>query len=173
MAPGPRRKEQRPHKRLTQTCLLVSRSLRQWHGSGVACCRVGGTECGNACMGHFITGDWNAKVGNQEIPGVIGKFGLGVQNEAGQRLIEFCQENVLVIENTLFQQHKRRLYTWTSPDGQHRNQIDCILCSQRWRSSIESAKPRPGGDCGSDHELLIAKFRLKLKKSRENHYFGF
>ena len=60
----------------------------------------------------FITGDWNAKVGSQETPGVTGKFGLGVQNEAGQRLIEFCQENILVIANTLFQQHKRRLYTW-------------------------------------------------------------
>ena len=69
----------------------------------------------------FIIGDCNAKVGSREIPGVTGKFGLGVQNEAGQRLIEFCQENTLVIANTLFQQHKRRLYTWTSPDGQHRN----------------------------------------------------
>ena len=69
----------------------------------------------------FITGDWNTKVGSQETPGVTGKLGLGVWNEAGQRLIEFCQENALVIANTLFQQQKRRLYTWTSPDGQHRN----------------------------------------------------
>ena len=67
----------------------------------------------------FIIGDWNANVGSQETPGVTGKFGLGVQNEAGQRLIEFCQENALVIANTLFQQHKRRLYTWTAPDGQY------------------------------------------------------
>ena len=67
----------------------------------------------------FIIGDWNTKVGSQEIPRVMGKFGLGVQNEAGQRLTEFCQENALVIANTLFQQHKRRLYTWTSPDGQY------------------------------------------------------
>ena len=111
-----------------------------------------------------IIGDWNAKVGSQETPGVTGKFGLGVQNEAGQRLKEFCQENTLVIANILFQQHKRRLYTWTSPNGQHQNQIDYILCSQRWRSSIQSAKTRLGADCGSDHELLIAKFRLKLKK---------
>ena len=65
----------------------------------------------------FIIGEWNAKVGSQETPGVTGKFGLGVQNEAGQRLIEFCQENALVIANTLFPQYKRRLYTWTSPDG--------------------------------------------------------
>ena len=79
----------------------------------------------------FIIGDWNAKVGSQETPGVTGKFGLGVQNEAGQRVIEFCQENSLVIANTLFQQHKRRLYTWTSPDGQYQNQIDYILCSQK------------------------------------------
>ena len=111
----------------------------------------------------FIIEDCNAKVGSQETPGVTGKFGLGVQNEARQRLIEFCQENTLVIANTLFQQHKRRCYTRTSPDGKHRNQIDSILCSQRWRSSIQSAKTRPGADC-SDHELLIAKFILNLKK---------
>ena len=109
-------------------------------------------------------GNWNAKVGSQETPGVTGKFGLGVRNEAGQSLIEFCQENALFIANTCFQQHKRRLYIWTSSNGQHRNQIDYILCSQKWRSSIQSAKTRPGADCGSDHELLIAKFRQKLKK---------
>ena len=84
----------------------------------------------------FIIGDWNAKLGNQEIPEVTGKFGLGVQNEVGQRLTEFCQENMLVIVNTTFQQSKRQLYTWTSPYGQYKNQIDYILCSQRWRSSI-------------------------------------
>ena len=75
----------------------------------------------------FIIRDRNAKVRSQDTPGVTGKFGLGVQNEAGQRLIEFCQENTLVIANTLFQQHKRRLYTWTSADGQYQNQIDYIL----------------------------------------------
>ena len=84
----------------------------------------------------FIIRDWNAKVGSQETPGVTGKFGLGIQNEEGQRLTEFCQENALVMANTLFQQHKRRLYTWTSPDGQYRNQTDYILCNQRRRSSI-------------------------------------
>ena len=87
-----------------------------------------------------------------------------VQNEAGKRVIEFCQENELVIANTLFQQNKRRPYTWTSPDGQHRNQIDYILCSLRWRSSLQPAKTRPGADCGSDHEHLSGKCRLKLKK---------
>ena len=79
----------------------------------------------------FIIGDWNAKVGSQETPGVTGTFGLGVQNEAEQRLIEFCQENALVIANTFFQQHKRILCTWTSPDGQYQNQTDYIRCSQR------------------------------------------
>ena len=97
----------------------------------------------------FIIGDWNAKGGSQETPGVTGKFGLGMRNEAGQRLIEFCQKNALVIANTLFQQHKRRLYTWTVPEGQHRNQIDYILCSQRWRSSIQSQK--------QDQELTMAQ----------------
>ena len=86
----------------------------------------------------------DAKVGSQETPGVTGKFGLEIRNEAGQRLIEFCQENALVRANTRFQQHKRRLYTWTSPDGQHRNQTDYILCSQRWKSSIQLAKTRLG-----------------------------
>ena len=78
----------------------------------------------------FIIEDWNAKVGSQEIPGVTVKFGLGVLTEAGQRLTDFCQENALVIANTLFQQDKIRLYTWISPDGQYHNQIDYILCSQ-------------------------------------------
>ena len=122
----------------------------------------------------FIIEDWNAKVGSQKTPGVTGKFGLRMRNEAGQRLIEFCQENTLVIANTLFQQYKRRLYTSTSPDGQHRNQIDYTLCSQRWRSSIQSTKTRPEADCGSDHEFLIDKFRLKLKKvGKSTRTFGY
>ena len=110
----------------------------------------------------FTIGKWNTKVGSQEIPRVTGKYGLGLQNEAEQRLIEFFQENALVITNTLFQQHKRRLYTWTSPVNTEIRLI--ILCSQRWRRSIQSAKTRPGADYGSDHKLLIAKFRLKFKK---------
>ena len=102
----------------------------------------------------FTIGDGNAKVGRQEIPGVTGKFGLGVRKEAEQRLTEFCQENTLVIASTLFQQHKRTLHTCTSPDGQYQKQIDYILCSQRWRSFLQSAITRPGADCGSDHELI-------------------
>ena len=94
----------------------------------------------------FIIGDWNAKVRSQETPGVTDKFGLVIRNDTGQRLTEFCQENALVIANTPSQQHKRRLYTWTSPDGQHKNQTDYILCSQRWRSSTQSTKTRPGAD---------------------------
>ena len=89
---------------------------------------------------------------------------LDYQTEVGHRLTDFCQENTLVTANT-FQEHKRRLYTWTLPDGQYGNQIDYILCSQRWRSYIQSAKIRPGADCGSDHELIIAKFRPKLKEA--------
>ena len=117
------------------------------------------TNTQKRCPFHY-----RGQVGIQETPGVTGKFGLGVQNEAGQRLIEFCQRNALVIANTVFQQHKRRLYTWTSPDGQHWNQTDYILCSKKWRNTIQSAKTILGADCGSDCELLIAKFRLKLKK---------
>jgi len=112
----------------------------------------------------FIIGDWNAKVRSQEIPGVTGKFGLGVQNEAGQMLIEFCQENVLVIHSKNSNNTRE-----DSTHGYHQmvnTEIRLIIfsCSQRWRSSIQSAKTRLGADCGIDHELLIAKFRLKLKK---------
>ena len=89
---------------------------------------------------------------------------LEYRMEQGKGLKDFCQEKTLVIANTIFQQHKRRFYTWTSPDSQYQNQMDYILCSQSWRSSIQSAKTRPRADCGSDHELFIAKFRLKLKK---------
>ena len=99
----------------------------------------------------FIIGDWNAKVGSQEIPEVRDKFGLRVQNETGQRLVEFCQDNTLVIANTFFQQHKRRLHTWTSPDSQYLNQIDYIPCCQTWRSSIQSAKKKK-----KDWELTVA-----------------
>ena len=99
-------------------------------------------------------GDWNAKVRSQETPGVTGKFGLGVQDEAGQRLTELCQENALVIANTPFQQHKRRLYTWTSPYDQYQNQIDYIPCSQRGRSSIQSKK--------QDQELTVAQIISSL-----------
>ena len=112
----------------------------------------------------FIVGDWNTKVGSQETPGVTGKFGLGVQNEGGQRL-----NRVLPRERT---GHSKHPLPTTQEKTLHmditrwsiQNQIDYILCSQRWRSSLQSTKTRPGADCGSDHELLIAKFRLKLKK---------
>ena len=112
----------------------------------------------------FIRKDWNAKIESQEIPRVTDKFHFGAQNETGQRLTEFCQESALVIANTLFQQHKGQLYTWTSPNGQYRNQIDYI-CSWRWKQlAKELAKTRPGSDCGSDHQLLTEKLRLKSKK---------
>ena len=102
----------------------------------------------------FIKGDWNAKVKSQETRGVQANLSLEYRMRQGKSLTQFFQENTLVIANTLFQQHKKRLYTWTSPDGQYQNQMHYILCSQRWRSSIQSAKTRPGADCGSDHELL-------------------
>ena len=109
---------------------------------------------------------------SQHLPSYLGfsYLGCGVSlhgcSSKAQPLLLTLNEGylALVIVNTIFQQHKRRLYTWTSPNGQHRNRIYYILCSQRWRSSIQSAKTRLGADCGSDHELLIAKFRLKLKK---------
>ena len=116
----------------------------------------------------FIIGDWNTKVWSQKIPEITGKFDLGVQNEAGQRLIEFCQENAWIIENILFKQYKKRLYTRKSPDRQNQNQIDYILCSQRYRSFIQSAN--------EDWELTVAQITNSLLpnsdsnwRNRENH----
>ena len=109
----------------------------------------------------FIIGDWNAKVWSQETPWVRGKFGLGIQNEARQRLIEFCQENALVIANTLFQQHKRRLYTWTSPLSLPNS--GWLYCLQpKWRNSMQSAKTRPVTDRSSDHGKLVKQCLRKL-----------
>ena len=102
----------------------------------------------------FIIGDWNAKVGSQETPGVTGKFGLGVQNEAGQRLIEFFQENTLVIANTLFQQHKKRLYTWTSPDGQHQIRLIIFFASKDGEALYSQQK--------QDRELTVAQIMNSL-----------
>ena len=112
----------------------------------------------------FIIWDWNEKGGSQETPGVTGKFGLGIRNEAGQRLIEFCRENALVRANTLFQQHKRRLYISISPDGQTEIRLSIFFAAKDGEALYSQQKTRPGADCGSDNELLIAKFRLKLKK---------
>ena len=131
----------------------------------------------------FIIGDWNTKVGSQEIHTWSNRqiwpySTKRSRSKANRVLPRKCTGH----SKHPLPQHKRRLYTWTSPDGQHRNQIDYILCSQRWRSSIQSTKTRPGADCGSDHELLIVKtrlgaecgsnhellvvkFRLKLKKA--------
>ena len=101
----------------------------------------------------FLIGEWNAKVGSQETPRVTGKFGLGVQNEVGKRLTEFCQENALVIGNTLFQQHKR-LYTWTSPDGQYGNQIDYTLAAKDGEALYSQQK--------QDQELTVAQIMNSL-----------
>lgn len=93
----------------------------------------------------------------------IGKFGLGQRNERGERLIQFAAQNNLAISNSFFQHHPRRLYTWTSPDGNYRNQIDYIMIGSRWKSFIRNVHTLPGADCGSDYQLLIAKVQLKLK----------
>ena len=117
----------------------------------------------------IVMGDFNAKVGSGVVDSdATGRFGLGEQNERGEMLIDFCNENELVITNTLFQQHPRRLYTWVSPDGKTRNQIDYIAIKRRWRSSVKAAKTYPGADCGSDHQLLVSSIRTKLKLIKRN-----
>ena len=95
---------------------------------------------------------------------------LGGRNEAGDRLVQFCEENELSITNTFFEQPDRRLFTWTTPDGNHRNQTDYISCKQRWKTAVQSVKTRLGADCGSDHELLLAGVKIKLKKKRKQEH---
>ena len=103
----------------------------------------------------FIIGDWNTKAASQEIPEITGKFGLRVQNKAGQRLTQFCQENALVTANTLFQQHKRRLYTWIAPDSQHQNQTDYILFAAKEGEALYSQQKQ-------DQELTLAQIMNSL-----------
>ncbi|XP_030756972.1 craniofacial development protein 2-like [Sitophilus oryzae] len=117
---------------------------------------------------NVIMGDFNAKVGKGRIENTVGGFGLGDRNERGERLIEFCQEKDLVIANTFYELPPRRLYTWTSPRSSKekiiRNQIDFICVNRRFRNSIESAKTYPGADADTDHELLVANVKVRLRK---------
>ena len=108
----------------------------------------------------FIIGDWD-KLGSQETPGVTGKFGLGMRNEAGQRLIEFCQENALVIANTFFQQHKRRLYTWTSPDGQHKIRLIIFFAAKDGEALYSQQK--------QDQELTVAQIMNSLSPNSDSN----
>lgn len=120
----------------------------------------------------ILMGDYNAKVGStladNHIRTVVGRHGIGTRNERGERLIQFSIDNKLTIANTIFTQHKRRLYTWRSPDGKYKNQIDYVLIRQRWRSSITTAKTLPSADCDTDHQLLMFELTIKLKSCRRN-----
>ena len=116
----------------------------------------------------IVMGDWNAKVGDEPIPGVMGRFGLGNQKERGQRLQQFCMENRLVIANTFFQQSARRTYTWKSPGDMYRNQIDFILIRNRFKNAVKQVKTYPGADIGSDHVPVTCKLQIKIKKPRKS-----
>ena len=113
---------------------------------------------------NIVMGDWNAKVGNQHDYPVTGGFGLGERNERGEKLVNFCFSFKFVIANTLFQQPKRRTYTWRSPGDIHRSQIDYILISQRFRNCVKQTKTYPGADIGSDHNPVVMKLLVKLKQ---------
>ncbi|XP_041107422.1 craniofacial development protein 2-like [Polyodon spathula] len=116
----------------------------------------------------YIMGDFNAKVGSHEEVNIIGRCGLGERNDAGDHLVQFCHENHLRVSNTWFIQPKRHLYTWTAPNGQHCNQIDYILCSRCWKSSVLAIKTFPSADYGSDHELLVATIKVKFCNIKKN-----
>ena len=123
----------------------------------------------NKCKSRDITmviGDWNAKVGNKESCSAVGPFGLDERNERGDRFIEWCDDHKMVISNTWFQNRKSRLYTWRSPGDRTRNQIDYICVNERWRNSILDCKTYPGADIGSDHNPVVAKVRVILKKTK-------
>lgn len=119
-------------------------------------------------------GDFNAKIGETQqdthLRSVVGNYGSGVRNERGKALIDFCAVNGLYIANSHFKHHVRRLYTWRSPDGRTRNQIDYILIRERWRTSMRDVKTYPGFDCESDHNALVAELCLKLHKPVQQMY---
>ena len=117
----------------------------------------------------IVMGDMNAKVGKEKYSSVVGKYGLGERNERGTHLINFCEENKLVIMNTFFKQHPRRLYTWKSPGDGYRNQIDYLMINERYKNSIKNAYTYPGADINSDHILLVMKMKLKLKIPHKNN----
>ena len=116
----------------------------------------------------IIMGDFNAKVGQRGDEHSVGMHGTGNRNERGERLVEWCEMNNFPIGNTCFQQPQRRKWTWKSPGDNTRNQIDYILISGRFKNALLSAKSYPGADCYSDHALVLAKFRLKLKRTRKS-----
>ena len=116
----------------------------------------------------YIIGGWNAKVGKELSIYITGNFGLGKRNERGDQLVELCSRHDLRIMNTFFKLHPRRLYTWISPDNSTRNQIDYILCKSGWKSSIKRVTTLPGADCGTDHNLLIADIKVKLKRIKRS-----
>jgi len=111
-----------------------------------------------------IMGDWNAVVGEGRDELVVAKFGFGLKNERGEKLIDFCKSNKMVVTNTWFEQEKRRRYTWRNPGGKSRSQIDYILVRQRYRNSVKSSQSYPGADADSDHNLVAMRVELKLKK---------
>jgi len=118
----------------------------------------------------ILIGDFNAKIGDTKndshIQAVVGNYELGRRNDRGRWLIQFCVDNDLAVMNIIFNQHKRRLYTWHSPDGRHRSQIDYILIRQRWRTSIKRVKTLPSTDCNTDHQLIMFVFTMKLKRCK-------
>ena len=129
---------------------VVQRALRKYHSQDV-----------------IVSGDFNSKVGANSLDSdVCGKFGLGTANAAGERLISFCQENGLYITNTAFQHHNRKHYTWQSPGDRCRNQIDYILIRKRWLKCVTNSRAYPGADCGSDHNLVSATVKLRIKRDR-------
>jgi hypothetical protein len=115
----------------------------------------------------ILMGDWNAKIGKGEESELVEKYGLGNRNEAGEWLLEFCEENALFLANTFFSQPERRLYTWTSPNGKYKNQIGYIIGRRRWRSTIQVVKTRLDANCGLDDELLTATVKIRLKNTQK------
>jgi len=120
----------------------------------------------------LVMGDFNDKVGRREpsaMSSVVGLYGLGETNEAGEQLEDFCLEHELALANTMFKQHPRRLYTWTFPDGNIRNQIDYISITHRWKTNLMNCRMYPGADCDTDHQLLVATLKVRLGKRQRQH----
>ena len=120
----------------------------------------------------LVMGDFNAKVGRREpsaMSSAVGLYGLGETNEASEQLEDFCLEHELALANTMFKQHPRWLYTWTSPDGNTRNQRNYVPIAQRWKTSLMNCRTYPGADCDTDHQLHVPTLKVRMAKRQRQH----
>ena len=130
-------------------------------------------KCKKECKGHevnIIMGDFNAKVGKGRHTDIVGSEGLGEMNERGEKLMEWCKQNDQIIMNIWFTKHPRKLWTWKSPDGITRNQIDYITVNRRYKNTVKDIRTHPEADCNNDHHMLVGNIKVKLQRLQQHKF---